>query len=167
MSYIFTPKSEDQVQADNLCPEGKYPFTIMESEQVESKSDKNKGKPMVKVKLNVHGPEGFDYHVFDYVADWFMSYKFRHFFYSVGLGQDYERGQVNVKNNALQGRGGVCEISVEAGKGGFPAKNKIMDYVPAEENPIPANSPPLVPKTTAVAPTGDANALPADDDVPF
>lgn len=148
MAYTFTPKTEDEVQAENLCPEGRFPFTVMESAETKSKG----GNPMIKLKVNVHGPEGFDYHVFDYISDSFLAHKFRHFFFSVGLGPDYEKGAVNVANNALQGRGGYCEVDIEPSKNGYPAKNKITDYsVPEDQKPKPQTAEPP----------------PQDDDVPF
>lgn len=130
----FTPKTEEECQAEQLCPVGLQPFTILEASETKSQSDKNKGKDMIKLKLNVHGSDGFDYHIYDYIADWFMVHKFRHFFYAVGAGQQYEAGNVDVAH--LVGRQGYCDIVHQRPKPGSKytnVKEAVNDYTVKSE----------------------------------
>lgn len=161
MSYQFEPKTEDEVQEEQLCPEGLYPFTILESSEVLSKSKKNEGKPMIKLKLNVHGDDGFDYHVYDYIADWFMAFKFRHFFVATGLQAEYESGQVDASDNAFAGRTGWADVGIQKAKNEFPAKNVIRDFKPQEEKPEAEK-----PEPKAAAKPAPKTAT-EEDDVPF
>lgn len=164
MSYIFTPKSEEECQAENMCPEGEgLPFTVLDSAEVESKNPKNAGRSMIKLKLAVHARDGFDYHVYDYVADWFLAFKFRHFFYSVGMAAQYEKGEVTASDGRLKGKQGFCNIEIEPAKNGYQAKNKVGDYVPNPNAPTASftTNPP------AITGTSPATPAPGDDDVPF
>ena len=124
--------------AEQLCPKGKAPFTILEAEQVTSKS----GKEMLKLKLNVHSDDGNDYHVYDYVSPEFMAFKFRHFFYAIGAGQAYEAGTVDV--DSLVGREGWCEVGHQKGKDGYKTKESISDYLTESDKskPVPAPAKP-------------------------
>lgn len=137
----FTPKTEEEVLAKQLCPEGKYPFTVLESSEVVCKSEKNLGKPMIKLKLNVHADDGFDYHVYDYIADWFMEFKLRHFAFSVGQGLKYESGILDANSNAFQGFGGWCDVGIQKSKNGQGPKNVIQDYVVKSESLEPKPKP--------------------------
>jgi hypothetical protein len=161
----FTPKTEDEVQAEQLCPAGKYPFTVLESAEVESKSAKNLGKPMVKLKLNIHADDG-DYHVFDYIGDWFMAHKFRHFFFAVGMGHKYEAGTVDASNNALQGLEGWCDIIIQKAKGEYGPKNSVNDYCESEHSGSHAPAPaPVAAKRKSESEVPSVGAM--FDDIPF
>lgn len=164
MSFKFIPKTEAELQAENLCGEGLFPFTILESSEVESKSVKNSGKTMIKLKLNIHGDDGGDYHVYDYVADWFMGFKLRHLAYAVGIGPHYEAGTIDASGNSMNGLTGYCNVGIQKAKDGFPAKNTIQDYQPQKAKEVPEASD--VPPTPAATPTAPAASHP-DDDVPF
>lgn len=142
----FTPKTEEQVQADQLCPVGKQPFTVMDAAVVLSKSAKNAGKEMFKLKLNVHAEDG-DFHVYDYIAPWFMEYKFRHFFFCVGLGAEYEAGSIRAEQ--LPGREGWGEIVHKKANGEFGPAAAVKDYLPKN------------------AKAAEATAAGEPDDVPF
>jgi hypothetical protein len=165
MAYSFTPKSEEECLADELCPKGLQPFTVMESDEATSKKD---GKSMVKLKVCVHGDDGFDYHVYDYISANFMAYKFRHFFHAVGMGAQYATGTIEVANNALKGKTGWCDVTHEKAKDGYGPKAKIADYnanagkLPPEAN-MPQPKPPAIPASQLVRQPTAAE----DDDVPF
>jgi hypothetical protein len=147
----FQPKTEEEVQAAELCPEGKAGFTVLECSEGTSK----KGDPMLKIKINVHAEDGFDYHVYDYISPAFMEYKFRHFFFSVGAGEDYEAGTVDPAG--LVGREGWAEIIRQPGKGGYGPKAAVQDYLMENEK-----------AKAKVAPDGATPAAEEDDnDVPF
>lgn len=155
--------TEEEALAEQLCPKGKAPFTILEASVVESKSQKNAGKEMLKLKLDVHADDGFDYHVYDYVAPWFMAHKFRHFFFCIGAGKAYESGTVDPAS--LIEREGWCEVGHERAKGDFPPKAKIVDYVP--ENSM-AESQQARENATAPSPAAPSpKPAESEDDVPF
>lgn len=121
----WEPKTEEQVMSDQLCPKGKNPFTVMECSEVASKSEKNNGKPMIKLKLNVHA-EDADYHVYDNIMYWAMEHKFRHFFFCIGRGKDYERGDGVFADYV--GLEGWCEVGHKKDRDGR-LKETIQDYV--------------------------------------
>lgn len=142
------PKREEELNSFDLLPDGTYPFTVLESGEIPSKSVKNKGRMMFAVKLNVHGPNG-DRHVYDYFADWFSEWKLRHFAATTGQLKEYEAGELNGDASAFAGRVGFVTLSQEPG-GQYKAKNVVDDYV-VKEQPKEAN----------------ASAPPDGDDVPF
>ena len=160
MPLLFKPKNESELSSgfDNLPP-GEYPFTVMESGVTESKSEKNRGKLMCAVKLNVHGPD-FDRHVYDYFADWFSEWKLKHFCEVVGLAKDYNDGVVKPDDNAWKGREGFLKLKIAPARGNFEAKNEVSDYLPEEHQTVESLTKPR-PSVTASEPQGP------DDDVPF
>lgn len=158
MPLQFKPKTEEEAMASQLCPKGKQPFTILECLPVESQSKNNPGKPMIKLKVNVHAGNGFDYHIYDYVADWFMEHKFRHFFFSIGRGADYESGKCEPES--YKGLDGWCEVGMQKAKGNFGPKAIITDYLSAN---ISAQQ-----QAKATVPATPASEAPSEaDDVPF
>lgn len=138
----ISPKSEEEVApAFDLLPKGEYPFTVLESGEIPSKSAKNKGRMMFAVKLNVHGPKG-DRHVYDYFADWFSEWKLRHFCGTTGLQADYDKGEVTGQSNAFAGRTGYVKVDIQPA-GNYPARNVVSDYVvKGEAKAASPNEPP-------------------------
>lgn len=130
-----TPKSEDEVSKFELLPDGEYPFTVLDSAEVPSKSDKNKGRMMFALKLNVHGSK-FDSHVYDYFADWFGEYKLRHFAATTGRLSDYEAGNLDGTNAAFKDLQGWVKIGHQDAQGGFEAKNVVKDYIVKEKSVV-------------------------------
>jgi hypothetical protein len=151
-----TPKTEEELQRSQLCPEGVYPFTCLEGTEKASKSVKNPGKMMFAVKLSIHAADG-DYHTYDYFADWFMEHKVRHFAKSTGLLQNYEKGELD--GNTFKDRTGYVQVTIEEGKGGYGPKNVVEDYFTADEAKL------------KMAPAPAKKSAPVerapDDDVPF
>ena len=130
------PKKEEDLKREwPLLPDGDYPFTVLESAEVPSKSVKNKGKLMFAVKLNVHGKDG-DYHIYDYFADWFSEWKLKHFADTTGQSKAYESGELNGDLNAFQGKVGYVAIRTEPAQGNYDAKNVVKDYVVREVAPV-------------------------------
>lgn len=152
----WTPKTEEQIAAENLCAEGEAPFTVLEAADAVSQ----KGKDMIKLKVNVHGGDGRDYHVYDYISPHFFEHKFRHFFYAVGRGHDYERGALEASR--LVGLTGYADIGQQEGNSAYGPKNVIVDYVVKEAGAGAKAGPPKVAPDGAVA-----AAPPEEDDVPF
>lgn len=131
-------KREEELSRFELLPDGVFPFTVLESDEIASKSEKNRGKMMFAVKLNVHGPKG-DHHCYDYFSDWFSEWKLRHFADTTGQIKAYESGELNGSAGAFNGRTGFVKIKTEeAGK--YPAKNVVDDYV-TKGSPQAANAP--------------------------
>lgn len=127
----FTPKTEEEIAAENLLQPGEYGFTVMEAEDTQSKA----GNDMMKVKLEVFAPDGGTRHVYDYLLEK-MAFKLRHFAATVGRMADYERGELSA--DAVVGRSGLVRIEIEPA-GDYPAKNVVKDYVVAPKPP--ANQP--------------------------
>lgn len=132
----FTPKREEDLDRGfKLLPDGIYPFTVLESDEIPSKSEKNKGKLMYAVKLNVHG-QNTDRHVYSYFAPWFNEWQLRHFAATIGKLQDYERGELNGSTGAFNGKVGYVKITTEKARGNFDAKNVVEDYIVREVAPV-------------------------------
>lgn len=146
------PQTEEEVSQGNweLLPDGEYPFTVLESGEIASKSEKNKGKMMFAVKLNVHAKDS-DRHVYDYFADWFSEWKLRHFAATTGQLAAYEAGDLNGDQNAFAGKVGYVKIATEPARGNYAAKNVVKDYVVREQKPKAAAK----------------ESPPNEDDVPF
>lgn len=141
MPLNFTPKKEEELKKFGNLPPGEYPFTVLESAELASKSAKNAGKMMCAVKLNVHGPQ-FDRHVFCYFADWFNEHLLKHFCEGVGLGADYAAGKVDSSNQAWQGKTGWVKLGIEPAKGNYPEKNVVDDFIVKEKGAaVPAPKP--------------------------
>jgi hypothetical protein len=156
----FKPQTESELAESQLLPKGTYPFDVMVCSDTTKDGDilrSKKGQEMVGVKLNVHGDDGRDYHIYDYISPHFMAHKFRHFFVTIGMVKEYERGEINVRS--AEQRSGWVDIGIEPAKNGYAAKNKVMDYFVKEE-PSEETAPPPAPI--------QANGKPEDsDDVPF
>ncbi len=129
----FTPRTEEEIQRDRLCPAGVYPFTTLESKEQASKSKKNFGKMMFAIKQCVHA-DG-DSHVMDYFADWFNAHKLRHYFFVTGQIERYDTGSIDANNNAFNGLQGYLKIKIVPAKEGdqYGPKNEIVDYLTQEE----------------------------------
>lgn len=148
----FQPKSQEEIDAENLCAEGDFPFTIAEaSEQFSAK-----GKPMFKLKLFIHGDNERDWHVYDYVSPAFMAHRLLHLAECTGLFPEYSRGEL--ESPQLVGRTGHCAVSVQEAKGGYPAKNIIEDYIVPDRKKAMADN-----KAASTPPP----ASPDVDDIPF
>ena len=148
---IFKAQTEDEVLAEQLCPKGKSPFTVLQAELAKSK----KGADMLKLKLNIHADDGLDYHVYDYISPAFMAFKFRHFFYAIGRGDTYESGRVDP--DTLVGAEGWCDVFHQKGKDGYGPKASISDYTTQSDKA----SAPSQPAQPASQPKSN------EDDVPF
>lgn len=143
----FTPKKESEVSSGfKPLPEGDYPFTVLESSEVASKSAKNPGKIMAKLKLAVHGPDGRDQWVFDYFADWFSEWKLRHFCHGVGLGPQYESGAVGFADNGVAQCQGMVRIIIEQDTVSGKERNAVDDYIVEDPKVAPAPAPKPAPK---------------------
>ena len=155
----FEPKSEDQLKAETMLPDGDYDFQVMEAQDAVSKQ----GNDMIKVKLRVFTSNG-ERHLYDYLMP-SMGFKLRHFCESTGLLSRYDAGTLEA-GHCLR-REGIASIEQEAGKNGYPPKNRVADYVVKQKDIKRAPAMPA-PVAAPVAPATPASSnLPAEDDVPF
>ena len=164
MPIKFTPITDESApprkETKFLPLEGEFPFTVLGSSEVASKSAKNPGKMMFRVKLNVHGPK-YDLHVYDYFADWFSEWKMKHFAETCGIEDTYQNGEMDATLNAWSGLQGMVRLKIEAGANGD--KSAVDDYfeedvLAPEAKPAPAIKPAVNPNTKPAGP---------DDDIPF
>lgn len=130
----FTPKKESELSKGfEPLPAGDYPFTVLESEEVASKSQKNSGKIMVKLKLAIHTKDGRDQWVWDYFADWFSEWKLKHFADATGHSADYESGKLDFKRNSVGQWTGHVKLAIEADDDG-KKRNVVEDYIPETDD---------------------------------
>ncbi len=145
----FKPKTQEEIDAENLCPEGDFPFTIKEASEKVSSS----GKPYFKLKLFVHGDSERDWHVYDMVSPAFMAHKLLHLCEGTGLFPRYAAGTLDCAD--LLEKTGHCTVTIEEAKGGFAAKNVITDYIVPDRKEAMKNA------------KDSAAPQPEKDDVPF
>jgi hypothetical protein len=133
-----------------LLEKGEYDATV---KTATPKTSKRTGNAMMEMIIRVFGPDGRREEVFDYLVDSDKAaWKTRNFCVSAGV--DYDTGEIDER--AIEGASVRILLGVEPAQGGYPAKNKILDYLPREGD----SAPPLVAK-----PEGEFVAT--DDDVPF
>jgi hypothetical protein len=121
----FTPRTEEEVSKNKLLFPGECDFEVRKAQ---AKTSKNNNE-MVELSLEVWDSKGGNSMVFDYLLD-AMPHKLRHFCYAVGLGRAYEAGTVDAAQ--CEGKGGRLIIRNVPGKGEYPPKNEVADYVVAD-----------------------------------
>jgi hypothetical protein len=123
----FTPKTEKELAEEGLLKTDNYDFEVLNAENAISQ----KGNPMIKLKLNVFGPDGRGVHIFDYLME-AMAFKLRHFCDGAGLIEKYESGKLDAAD--CVGRTGKAFIRIESDKNGvYPDKNVVKDYWKKEQ----------------------------------
>lgn len=123
----FTPLTEEEIASSGLMEDGLYKFTVLEAEDMVSKT----GNDMIKLTLRVQDADGMMHKVFDYLLEK-MKFKLRHFCEYTGLLDKYDSGNLTAAD--CIGKSGVCEIIVQAGQekydgGKYPDKNAVKDYI--------------------------------------
>lgn len=124
--------TEAEIQAMNLRDPGEYDFAVVDAIEKLSKS----GNEMVELKLQMEDKEGRQFTIFDYlVSTESMAYKVRHFAASVGLVAQYDKGDMAAEY--MLGRTGRCKLGTKPAKDGYPAQNKVNDYIgTSAEEPV-------------------------------
>ena len=122
-----TPKTQEEIDLENLMPEGVYDFEVVKAEDKISKKGKEQGltEPnMIELNLKVfHGD------TYSFVRDWIMEAmpgKLLHFVNETGLNDKYADGEFVAAD--CVGKCGKVKIVVEEPKGNFEAKNSVKDY---------------------------------------
>lgn len=161
----FEPKTKEQFNNERLIPAK----TICEAEvsQAEEKTSKA-NNPMIAISLKVfHGATAV------FVNDWLVagSQKLLNFCDLAGLADSYMAGEVTAE--LVKGRTVHVKVGVDEAKDGYPARNKIVDYVlPKKPQGEPVAEPADkgsakgmgVPDSKRKAAMAGSNP---DDDVPF
>ena len=166
----FSPMSEDELARASLLEPGVYPFEVISASEELSKA----GNEMIRVKLNVFGPNDQQAHIFDYLMEK-LQYKLRHFCEATGLLQKYEAGTLSEVD--CESKSGYVKIKIDPANGSYSAKNSVQDYVKPDAAPaapeVPRKLTPEVPRKLTPeefnAKHGiDTKAVMDDDlDIPF
>lgn len=122
----FTPKSEAEVS--KIFENGIYQFVV---ESANEKNSKN-GNPMIHLKVKIMHDK---YLGKTNIVDCFLltdnanfEYILRHFCFSIGLGDAYEKGEIT--EQMCIGKEGYAKVVIEKDKEGkYPDKNKIVDFI--------------------------------------
>lgn len=123
----FSPKTADQVQAEQqsafgVWPAGTYDFEIMEAEDTTSKA----GNEMITLNVTIFDDKGKSRRIYDYLLE-AMMYKLLHACEACGLLNQYHAGELHASH--FIGQSGKCVVTVRPAKDGYPEKNAIGDYV--------------------------------------
>lgn len=125
--------TEDELARALLLEPGVYPFEVIAASEDISKA----GNEMIKIKMNVFGPDDQQVHVYDYLMEK-LQYKLRHFCEATGLLEKYEAGTLSELD--CEGKAGFVKIKVDPANGSYSAKNSVQDYVKAPNSPRQAPS---------------------------
>lgn len=164
MPIQFQPKKESEIKQFKVLPPGNYPFTVLASQEQASKSEKNKGRIMCAVKLNVHGLDS-DRHVYDYFSDWFSEFKTKHFLETTGNARMYLTGNIDSTDDKWQGFTGFVKLEVENDPK-YGEKNVVADYLPKQDQTVEAldfSDPTAASRVVKPA----VKAPEPDEDIPF
>jgi hypothetical protein len=159
----FQPKTQDQIERENLLPAGTYDYEVLQATDKTSKS----GNDMIHLKLKVFRPEGGFVYADDYLLEK-MAFKLIHFCHGAGLEDKYNAGELAASD--CIGRTGKCDLIIDE-QAGFPPKNAIKDYIAPKQAPagIGAQAPSSVQRRTTVHASAPQPAVsaPGDDEPPF
>lgn len=168
----FTPMSAEEIALAAMLNPGIYPFEVIAATDEVSKA----GNEMIKIKLNVFGPDGVSVHVYDYLMEK-LAFKLRHCAEVCGLLARYEGGELEAVE--FVGRSGYVKLDVDNGGNGYLPKNVVKDYVmPDKAKATPSRplsaAPPSnpAPRKAATRENLAAAGVPGtgesfDDDIPF
>jgi hypothetical protein len=155
----FQPKTEEEIDLENMLEPGEYDFEVIAAEEATSKS----GNEMIKAKLKLF-TDGGDVVLTDYLLE-AAARKLRHFCEVTGLLDEYKTGRLTAEG--IVGACGCCKVVIEPAKNGYRASNKVDDYVKGN---IQATKPAAAPARTAAVVAAPANGQAAplgDQDLPF
>lgn len=132
---LFNPKTENELQALNLLPDGTYKFHVDEAQDTKSKSS---GADMIKLNLSIFDQNGKEHIVIDYLLASLL-YKVLHFAETTELESKYSAGSLNAAD--CIGKTGYAKIYTQIGqdKGdgtNYPNRNAVKDYVKKENAPV-------------------------------
>jgi hypothetical protein len=135
-----TPRTQEEIDLENLIPAGVYDFEVVKAEDKISKKGKEEGltEPnMIELNLKVFHGDGYSF-----VRDWLleaMPGKLLHFVNEAGLNDKYADGEFSAAD--CHGKCGKVKIVVEEAKGGYDAKNSVKDYGEKKKADVSAKGP--------------------------
>lgn len=134
----ITPKKEEELNNFSLFNEGIYNFEVLSAEDTVSKS----GNEMIKLKIRVSKPDYSTTIIFDYLLE-AIAYKIRHFAYAIGIGELYEKGNIDAIH--CIGKIGQLELGIQQGQpnpngGYYQDKNIVKDYIAEVKEPVTIES---------------------------
>lgn len=120
----FTPKTEKEIQEENLWPNGNYTFEIAKANNGVSKNNND----MIVLQLNVFTEDGSRVQIVtDYLVEAVL-YKLRHCADACGLLDKYEQGELNAED--FVGKSGTIKLGIQKDKTGeYDDKNVVKDYI--------------------------------------
>lgn len=151
----FTPKSDKELNEENLWPEAEYDFEVIKADDKKF----NTGSLGIALSIRLYDQDGAMRMVNDNLVftDRAM-FKVSQFCKCVGLYEQYKAGRLDAAD--CQQRSGRLKLGIEP-EGEYPAKNKVKTYIVPKEMRKPAQA--QAAKVTA--PALQANSEP--DDCPF
>lgn len=175
MSFSYKPKTEAEISAMNLLPDGDYPFSIRDASDAPSKST---GKAMLTLHLLCYTPTGGTVEVLDRIVPGsnYADKKLFELCRAIGLLPRYQAGTLSADD--FLNKEGWAKITTEAGKpkdpndaskGTFFDKNKVGWYLkgPPESKGSPAGTGKPQPTERELANLPPAGAKLDDSDIPF
>jgi len=151
----FQPKTEAEIKAANLLPEGVYDFEVFDAVDKVSKS----GNDMIELHLKVFTDDGSTRQMRDWILESF-AHKLRHFCEACGLTKQYEAGALTA--NDCIGMAGKVRV-VQQTREGYDPQNSVKDYIVPEAGSVPTRSTAPAPKPAAAP----AHTVHGEDDIPF
>lgn len=124
----FTPKSDKELNAENLLPVGEYDFEITKAINKQFQT----GSQGIALTVMVFTADGTGRLVNDNLvfSDKAM-FKVSQFAKATGLYEKYSQGEIDASD--CERRTGRCKVDIEP-EGEYPAKNKIKSYVAPKAN---------------------------------
>tara|TARA_Y100000593_G_scaffold12844_2_gene23847 strand:+ start:612 stop:1082 length:471 start_codon:yes stop_codon:yes gene_type:complete len=153
----------DKTKADPfLLPDGDYYFEVVEATDTVFEQD-DQSIPQIKVLLRLTW-ETEQGERTSFLNQWLCSesrvYLLRQFLYSVGLGDDWDAGEVD--SSDLFGLSGSCRVEQYEQRKNKVMRNKVAEWYPLEESEKPTKKDKTKPKKSKAAYGTDL-----DGDIPF
>ncbi len=130
----FQPKTEEELDLENMIPDGIYDFEVISATDKQSKA----GNDMMVVELRIF-TDGQNRIITDYLLEK-MGHKLRHFCAAMGVMEAYNAGNLAAENIG-EGMAGKCQVGTQKAKAEFSARNTIVDYIVPQEGSVPAPRP--------------------------
>lgn len=148
---IFTPKNEEEIQKEGLCPDGSYSYQVIKAEDKISKA----GNEYTSITLKIWDEQGKEHLIFTNMA---LIKLLKHFCDVNNMQDLYQSGNIH-HENFLNKSGGRVLIGIEGekenGKGGmYKAKNIVKDYI-------------VAPHGSMMKPLPESKDSFVDDEIPF
>lgn len=145
----FQPKTEAEIKAANLLPDGVYDFEVFDAIEKESKS----GNEMIELHLRVFKDDGSTRQMRDWILASFAR-KLKHFCEACGLTKQYEDGTLTADH--CIGMAGKVRV-VQQTRKGYDPQNSVEDYIIPDAGSVATRKP--APAT--------AHTVHAEDEIPF